>query len=606
MKEGAINKSRHTLRFYIHSQLMTTIMLCSLISAAGVYAVGEVLFGYLYDRAIANAFSVENHAINLFDTIAGSLDTRARSVGAAALVELGQKYHSEDAIARASSEDLAAEAKRLDIGDIYLIGPDGKVAATNFAADRGLDMFSLGDDFKAFLLSIAGKGNVTSQSLSLSTRTGHINMYQYYSPPGSAVLIEISTSLRSLFARAFPGIGYEEVISQLFDLASAGGDGKLVWLADVLTYGPGNYRHWSLLRDGTAGDLPEEVLTEAIQKGESRRVRGERETFVKLTRLDRRNVDFFNAQFLAVFSIDLRPIDQFRLICLVVGLGVAALISAFSWMRARRNFSRHVTKRIEAIVQSLEEMGVGTADSALDHSGGDELSAISRGIYAMISSLVEKNRELEKLSEERKVLLMEVEHRVRNNLQILSSLVDLQARDETDAAVRGALVSIHVRILGMSIAHDQISKSDTAATVDMGRYFGDLARSIVDMKVGPDREVAVKIDAKGIELPPDFAIPLGLSVGELIANACDHAFPDHEGGLIGVDLERGAEGLTATVSDDGVGTDSPRRGLGIAIIGILCEQLGGTFRLQARSPRGTSGIISVPDPSCAARRGMRS
>jgi len=606
MKEGAISKYNHTLRFYIHSQLITTIMLCSIISAAGVYAVGEVLFGYLYDRAIANAFSVENHAIGLFDTIAASLDTRARSVGAAALVELGDKYHSADAIARASSEALVAEAKRRGVGDIYLIGPDGKVAATSFSADSGLDMFSLGEDFKLFLRGIAGKGKVTSQSLSLSTRTGHINMYQYYSPPGSAVLIEISMSLRSLFAQAFPGIGYEAVISQLFDLASSGGDGKLVWLTDVLTYGPGNYRHWSLLREGSASELPERVLAEAIRKGESRRVHGGMETFVKLARLERGDADFFNAQFLEVFSIDLRPINQFRLICLVVGLGVAGLISAISWMRARRNFSRRVTRRVEAIVRSLEEMGVGFADPELGPPGGDELSAISRGIYAMVSSLMEKNRELERLSEERKVLLMEVEHRVRNNLQVLSSLVDLQARDATEGAVRGALTAIHARILGMSIAHDQISKSDTAATIDMGRYFGDLARSIVDMKVGPGREMAVKIDAIGIELPPDFAIPLGLSVGELIANACDHAFPDQAKGEIEIVLERRAEGLTATVSDDGVGTEPTRRGLGIEIIGILCEQLGGTFRLEARSPRGTSGIISVPDPPCAARRGVRS
>jgi two-component sensor histidine kinase len=595
---------------------MATIVLCSLISAAGVYVVGEALFGYLYARATTNAFSVENHAISLFDDISGSLDKRARSVGAVALVELGKKYHSVDSISQATSEGLAAEAKRLGIGDIYLIGPDGKVGATSFSADRGLDMFSLGEDFKAFLLNLMGKGKVTSQSLSLSTRTGRVNMYQYYSPPGSTILIEISTSLRSLFVQAFPGIGYEASVSQFFNLTSPGGDGRLVWLSDVVSFGPGNYQYWSLLREGSPSELPEQFLAEAIRKGEARRTEGGLETFVKLAKLDRWDADYFNARFLEVFSIDHRPINDFRLVCLVVGLCIVALISAISWLRARRNFSRRVTRRVEAIVQSLEGMDLSSSDSALDSSSGDELSAISRGIYAMVSTLVGKNRELEglsrrledevkegiareerlsKLLKERKILIMEMEHRVRNNLQVLSSLVDLQTREATNAAVQGALVAIHARILGMSLAHDQLFKSDTVTTIGMDRYFRDLARSIVDMKTWSDQQVVIEVDAGGVELPPDVAIPLGLSVGELIANVCDHAFPDHASGKIEIGLERNEGDLRVTVFDDGVVMDPMRRGLGFDIVRILCEQLKGTFRLEARSPRGNSGIISIPD-----------
>ena len=75
-------KPRAQPQVYIYSQLISTIILCSLISAVGVYIVGEILFGYLYDRARSSAFSTENHDIALFNSIAGNLEAKARPIGA--------------------------------------------------------------------------------------------------------------------------------------------------------------------------------------------------------------------------------------------------------------------------------------------------------------------------------------------------------------------------------------------------------------------------------------------------------------------------------------------------------------------------------------------
>jgi two-component sensor histidine kinase len=609
------DKPKHTLRSYVQSQLISTILICSLFSATGVYVVGEILFTYLYRRSCESAFMMESQAIDLFGTIADGLDARAKSAGERALVELGREYCSPDSIARATPEGLAKEAIRLGIGDIYLIGSDGKVAATTFAADRGLDLFSLGEGFKSFLLDIRGKGKVTSQSLSLSTRTGRINMYQYYGPPGSAILIEISTSLRSLVDQAFPGIGYQAFISRIFDLDSSDGDGRLVRLTDIATYGPGNFEHWSLLREGSSSDLPERFLVEAIDAGEARMTRGSREVIARLEMLDDGDVDFFNSRFLAIYSIDLRPLNDYRLICLVVGLGATTLVAAAAWIRARRNFSKRVTKRVESIVQDLEDSGLDPSELSLDSSSGDELSAISRGIYSLVSSLMEKNKELGDLSrcledevtevkaredrlstllKERQVLVMEVEHRVRNNLQVLSSLVNLQLKEATDKAVRDSLVSIHARILGMSLVHDQLFKADTVTMIEMDRYLSDLARSIVELKIERDRRVDIRIDSMGIELPPDLAIPIGLIVGELIADACDRALPDRADGKIDVELERDAETLRITVADSGGEESQARRSLGLDIVRILCDQLKGNFTLGPTSSRGNARYVSVP------------
>jgi two-component sensor histidine kinase len=612
-----MSKASPSLRFYIHSQLIATVLLCSLISTAGVYVVGEILFGSLYARARASAYSIENHNIRLFDTIAGNLEANARSRGARALVELGTRYSSPDSLSRATAKELEAEASRLGVGEIYLIGPEGRVVETTFAADRGLDLFSLGGEFKAFLLDILGKGRVTSQSLSLSTRTGNINMYQYYSPPGSKVIIETSTSLRRLLSQAFPGIESGSIVAQLFDLSPPDGDGRLVWLTDIATFGPGNIASWSLLKEGSPSGVPAEALAEAAAKGESRRVSGDRELLVKVADLERRDVDFFNARFLAVFSIDLRPIRNYRRICLLAGLGIAALISLASLIRARRSFTERVTKRVEAIVRNLKEMELGPLESALEGSSGDEITAIGQGVYAMVSALMEKNRELgslsrrleeevedrkareerlSKLLEEKKALILEVHHRVRNNLQILSSLVALQVQGNSDQAVQDALHAILIRILGMSLAHDQLYESATMKTVDVGRYLGNLARSIVDIKKCGDKAVAVTVDARGLELSSDVAVPLGLAVGELIANSCDHAFPDRSAGKVEIRVEESADELRVAVTDDGVGFGSTQGGLGLDIVKALCLQLNGSLKLETGSLQGNTILILIPLP----------
>ena len=605
-----------TLRHYIHLQLIVTIAACSLISTFGVYFIGELFFDHLYERARRTAFATVGNDITLFADLSNGLAQRSRGAGAIALRELGRQYSSPAAFAHATPSGLAAEAARLKVGEIYLIGPDGVVAATSFEPDRGLDLFSLGDDFKAFLEGLVGTGKVNNQSLSLSTQTGRINVYQFYSPPGSTVIIEISTTLRQIFTEAIPDSGYGKSIKQIFDLPSPGGDGKLVWLADLVTFGPGNVKPWSLLREGSASDLPMEFLEEAVRKGIAQHFDGNREYYARVAPLRQSGVDFFNSRFIEVFSIDLLPIRNFRLFCLLAGLAIAAMASSASWYRARRSFSEHVTKRIEGLVQRLKSAESDSCEGTADPSINDEISAISQGIGEMIMTLVEKNRELGRLSrnleeelqerrrrerqlsellQENQVLLKEVQHRVRNNLQVLLSLAALHSRESSDDAGVKALDGLRTHIIGMSLAQDLLFQSAPMTSIDIGRYLDDLAQSIIEMKIPESAGIiTASVDAERIMVSMDVIIPLGLCIAELIANSCENDFIGRSEGQLRIRVERTIDELRVMVSDDGTVSESGLRGLHLEIVQAMCGQFGGSFAPPSSAAGTSSWLVSLP------------
>ncbi len=185
---------------------------------------------------------------------------------------------------------------------------------------------------------------------------------------------------------------------------------------------------------------------------------------------------------------------------------------------------------------------------------------------------------------EKEVLLKEIHHRVKNNLQIMSSLLNLQSRYVDDQKIRDIFRMSTDRIRTMALIHERLYRSENLSRISFAEYVGDLTHGLISTYT-MGKGVHLNIDVEPVSLDIDTAIPLGLIINELVSNALKYAFTETVGGTIRVGLYTDGEHRTLVVSDTGVGfpedldfMNTPS--LGMQLVVTLVEQLEGTIELK--------------------------
>jgi PAS domain S-box-containing protein len=208
-------------------------------------------------------------------------------------------------------------------------------------------------------------------------------------------------------------------------------------------------------------------------------------------------------------------------------------------------------------------------------------------------------RERTLLAEERQVLIREVHHRVKNDLQFISSMLNMQERRLSDGPAIGALEDCRGRIQTIALIHESMYQSEDLVSLRLSKDIRSLAASVVRVANTPPGAVALEIETPDeITLDVDRAIPCGLILNELLTNALKHAFPGGRTGTLRVVLRREGDGGAALiVEDDGVGmpaeAEQPARdSMGFRLVRAFADQLGGELRVR-RSP-GTSVGVYFP------------
>jgi two-component sensor histidine kinase/PAS domain-containing protein len=194
---------------------------------------------------------------------------------------------------------------------------------------------------------------------------------------------------------------------------------------------------------------------------------------------------------------------------------------------------------------------------------------------------------------QRDLLLREVYHRVKNNLQIVDGLLLMQSRSIRDPQAAEALAGLRSRIYALGLVHAQLMSSSNLETFDIAPFLLELTQNIV--AGGSSREVTFEVEACPLEVDLDVAVPLGLLVTELVTNCLKHAFPD-AAGIVRVQLARAEDGgVILTVSDNGPGdTGAPETpGVGASIISGLIGQLFGKLTVDRKDGRTTT--VLFPD-----------
>jgi two-component sensor histidine kinase len=249
----------------------------------------------------------------------------------------------------------------------------------------------------------------------------------------------------------------------------------------------------------------------------------------------------------------------------------------------------------------------GAADYVVKDVHGSFLELLATGIVQEIArARLQRDKEaaerevrqsrdqLEQLAQRQAILLREVNHRVANSLQLISSLIELQARKVPDPEARGMLRQAAERVEAVSLVHRRLYTSDDVAVVELDAYLKGLVEELGRLT----RLHRIELSADPVSVETDKAVPIGLIVNELVTNAVKYAYPDGVQGVVRVILRKlTGQGVRLVVEDDGAGmpaASAPRgSGLGSLIVASMARTLRATID---RDPdhRGTRFVLSMP------------
>ena len=220
---------------------------------------------------------------------------------------------------------------------------------------------------------------------------------------------------------------------------------------------------------------------------------------------------------------------------------------------------------------------------------------------SILQSTIERMKvlvaEKDRLLDQKKVLAEELQHRVRNNLQLVYGMLSKQLDDTPDAAGQRGIKAISRRVSTLAQVYDHLLGSEMTRTTDFGGYLRSLCLNLAEIQGAPDSSVKLTCDSDAIVLDLDVVTALGIVVAEVVTNSYDHAFPGGKKGSIVVSVHRidgDSEIATMTISDNGTGflakAESKRHGLGL--VRRLVEQVRGSAVVQ--SSHGTVWTIKIP------------
>ena len=210
--------------------------------------------------------------------------------------------------------------------------------------------------------------------------------------------------------------------------------------------------------------------------------------------------------------------------------------------------------------------------------------------------LEDSNRSLADSLVEKETLLKEIHHRVKNNLNVVVSLLRLQEdRIDSLADARSALQQSRNRIYSMALVHESLYRSEDLARVELDRYIRQLTDQLAKGMDG-DRTIRYRCELEPVSIGIDYAVPCGIIINELVTNAYKHAFRDHPSATIDITLRDMDAAIALVVSDNGIGMpdvhDDRAPTLGLSLVRVLADQISAT--LQITSNGGTTVSVHIP------------
>ncbi len=301
-----------------------------------------------------------------------------------------------------------------------------------------------------------------------------------------------------------------------------------------------------------------------------------------------RNRTLFASTYLHVATDLLLPV-------LMLGLASAAI-----WIATDRQVTRWIVY-LRRIATAYAHGHYAIRPVALEQAPA-EFRMLGETLSTMAAAVQDRDRRLREALAQKTLLIKETHHRVKNNLQIVMSLLSLQAGQLRDPQAQSALRQAQNRVNALALVHRILHEIEDFGAVDLKRLLEDLAHQLHEGAGAGRRDLELQLDIAARHAPSDLAVPLTLFTAEALTNAFKHAYPSAaRGGFIRVSLLPIEDGkLRLAIEDDGVGVpDAPRgNGIGSRLIKAFAQQVGGAATVSGRDTGGTIVELVFADPLC--------
>ncbi|WP_018128019.1 sensor histidine kinase [Balneola vulgaris] len=221
-----------------------------------------------------------------------------------------------------------------------------------------------------------------------------------------------------------------------------------------------------------------------------------------------------------------------------------------------------------------------------------KLNETKRGtvfVVTNITELKEAEEDIKKSLVEKGLMLAEIHHRVKNNLAVVSGLLQLQVSQSKSEDVTKALSDSQHRIQSIALVHEKLYSNESLAYIEYDKYIEDLVKTIRSTYVSKEKEIQVETNLEPISLNINQAIPSSLLINEILVNCFKHAFSNQEKGNIHIQIQEEKSTVEVTITDDGKGIDindfNDSESLGVTLIKTLTSQLMGTYTLEPREDK---------------------
>ncbi len=487
-----------------------------------------------------------------------------------------------------------------DLEDLYVIDTNGIIINSTFKKDIGLNFYDFGVTYKEFLKEVWKSKEPAIERVANESATDTPKKYAYQAI-NDELILEI-------------GIKSTMVDSLINDLDNKllGLSGRYENIKSIDLFGGSEVLIAKNKSAKMADELKEIAFKCLINKKDTTIITQQTQTiYTDFAYIEMRGTEYYKGYILQIVSDDslqnnlIKKETKSFIINILLSLMILIFLVYF--------FTKKVTKPLEVLTEKVSEMTNKSQLKEINIVGSTETKTLSEKfnlLTAQIKDLQnnlenkiakrtqevsEKNKKLEKLLTERNTLIKEIHHRVKNNLQIISSLLHLQMRTVDTPKAKEAFENSINRVQAMGLLHEKLYKNSNFIVVKAKNYLNDLIR-LFKKTIREDINLEHQID--DITLTSSQAISVGLIINEFISNSIKHAFDIGKSGTIKIELLNNNSNLTLIVSNNGKPLpnnfiEKAQDSLGMIIIDAFTEKLNGQFKYH-NTKNGVELMVEFP------------